>query len=101
LNLTRTWYDDNFSRFAMAASNRSLIVSEPLLSHCPQCEAGVHYATAPIETLAKTILYYLTHNEERLSIVENAYQLVTTELRFRNSVNAIMDAVNKSRQTPT
>ncbi|HXK59010.1 MAG TPA: hypothetical protein PLP42_03865, partial [Acidobacteriota bacterium] len=34
LNLTRTWYDDNFSRFSMAAPNRSLIVSEPVLPHC-------------------------------------------------------------------
>jgi hypothetical protein len=40
LNITRTWYDDNFSRFAYAVPNRSLVVSEPLLPHCPEYEAG-------------------------------------------------------------
>lgn len=59
LNLTRTWYDDNFSRFSMAAPNRCLIVSEPLLSHCPSYQPGIHYVAAPIERLAETILYYL------------------------------------------
>jgi len=97
LNLTRTWYDDNFSRFALAAPNRSLIVSEPLLPHCPDYEAGVHYVSAPIEKLSETILYYLAHEEERQRIVENACHLVTTKLTFHNSIKAIMDAVARTR----
>lgn len=95
LNLTRTWYDDNFSRFSMAAPNRSLIVSEPLLPHCPLYEAGIHYVSAPIEKLTEVILYYLQNENERLRIVDQAYQLVTTKLAFRNSVKQIMDAVDK------
>jgi hypothetical protein len=97
LNLTRTWYDDNFSRFAMAAPNRSLIISEPLLPHCPQYKSGTHYVSASIDKLAETIMYYLRQEDERLRIVENAYQLVTTELTFRNSIQAIMDAVHSKR----
>lgn len=93
LNLTRTWYDDNFSRFAMAAPNRSLIISEPLLPHCPQYVAGTHYVSAPIDQLAQTILYYLEHEAERQQLAENAYQLVTTELTLRNSMKAVMDAI--------
>jgi hypothetical protein len=99
LNITRTWYDDNFSRIALAASNRSLIVSEPVLPHCPSFLAGTHFVSVPIETLAKTILYYLDHEDERLGIVENAYHLVTTKLVFRESIKSIMDAANQVYQS--
>jgi hypothetical protein len=92
LNLTRTWYDDNFSRFALAASNRSLIISEPVLPHCPEFEAGRHYVSAPIDRLAETIQYYLQHDNERLQIVEQAYQLVTTKLDFQPILGRMLAA---------
>lgn len=92
LNLTRTWYDDTFSRFAFAAPNRSLVVSEPVLPHCPEFEAGVHYVSAPACRLAQTIVHYLEHEDERRVIVENAYRLVTTKLAFRNGIARLMDA---------
>ena len=95
LNITRTWYDDNFSRIALAAPNRSLIVSEKLLPHCRSFIAGTHYVSVQAETLAKTILYYLDHEEERSHIVDNAYHFVTTKLIFRESIKSIMDAVNQ------
>jgi glycosyltransferase involved in cell wall biosynthesis len=96
LNITRTWYDDNFSRFAMAAPNRSLIVSEPVLPHCPSFEKGVHYVSASKKSLPQTILYYLQHEEERLPIVENAYRLVTDELTFLESIKTIMEAAHQA-----
>jgi hypothetical protein len=99
LNITRTWYDDNFSRIALATPNRSLIVSEPVLPHCPSFIAGTHYVAASGDFLAETILYYLEHEEERLRIVENAYRLVTTKLVFRESIKLIMDAANQVYQS--
>ena len=99
LNITRTWYDDNFSRIALAAPNRSLIVSEPVLPHCPSFISGTHYVSAPVDSLAETILYYLNHEEDRLRIVDNAYRLVTTTLIFRESIKSIMDAVNQVYQS--
>jgi hypothetical protein len=99
LNITRTWYDDNFSRIALAAPNRSLIVSEPVLPHCPSFIAGTHYVAAPVDSLAETTLYYLQHEEERVSIVESAYQLVMTKLLFRESIKSIMDAANQVYQS--
>jgi len=95
LNITRTWYDDNYSRIALAASNRSLIVSEPVLPHCPAFKAGDNYASAPIETLAETILYYLENENERLRIINNAYRLVTNELSLQESMKKIMGAVDQ------
>ena len=99
LNITRTWYDDNFSRIALAAPNRSLVVSERVLPHCPSLLTGVHFVSAPVDQLAETILYYLNHEEARLRIVDNAYHLVTTKLLFRESIRSIMDAVNQIYQS--
>lgn len=97
VNLLRTWYDENSLRFCMAAPNRSMIASEPLLPHVPIYEAGVHYVSAPIETLADSIVYYLNHEDERAKIVQNAYDLMMNELTFRNSMRRLMDRVAQVR----
>jgi hypothetical protein len=93
LNLTRTWYDDNYLRFPIVMPNRSLVVSETLLPHCTDYVAGQHYVSASVAQLPETIHYYLVHEAERLQIVENAYQLVTTELTLTNCVGRIMAAL--------
>ena len=97
LNITRTWYDDNYLRFALAAPNRSLIVSEPMLPHCPAYRPGVHYVSAPVERLAETIVYYLKHEDERREIVESAYRLLATELAFRNGARRVLEVVAEAR----
>jgi len=98
LNLLRTGYDENSLRICMAAPNRSLVVSEPLLAHVPHYKAGIHYVSPPtIDKLAETILYYLEHTEERLRIIENAYQLLTTTLTMNHSIKIILEAVDKAR----
>ncbi len=99
LNILRTWYDENSLRFCMAAPNRSLIVSEPLLPHVPQYKDGVHYVSAPINKLAETILYYLKHESERQQIAENAFHLLTTTLTFKASMKIIMQAVRASKRS--
>ncbi len=97
LNLLRTWYDENSLRICLAAANRSLIVSEPLLSHVPQYQTGQHYVTAPVEQLTDQIMYYLEHEHERQRIVENAYRLVTHDLTIANSVRSLMDETYRRR----
>jgi hypothetical protein len=95
LNITRTWYDDNFSRFALAAPNRSLIVSERLLPHCPQYEAGVHYIATEPQNLANTIIYHLQNPDASIDIVDNAYKLSTSHLTFSNSIKKLLQAVDR------
>jgi hypothetical protein len=95
LNLTRTWYDDNFSRFALAAPNGSLAVSEPLLPHSPEWQPGKHYIASPVKQLAQTIAYYLEHESERQMIAAAAYELVTTTLSFQNSVQRLVAAARE------
>lgn len=92
LNLTRARHDDNYSRLMFAASNRSLVVSEPLLPHCPQYQAGVHYVSAPPQFLGDTILDYLDNPHNADPIVHDAYELVTETLPFRATVARIVDA---------
>jgi hypothetical protein len=93
LNLTRTWYGDNFLRLSIVMPNRSLVVSEPLLQHWPDYVAGEHYVAAPIARLAETIQHFLTHADERQAIVENAVKLLQTRLTLINCVERIMSAV--------
>jgi hypothetical protein len=97
INLLRTWYDENSLRICIAAPNRALIVSEPLLQHVPQYQAGVHYVSAPIESLASTIIRHLHDEAERKRIVDNAHRLLTTELTFENSIRKIMEAALQNR----
>jgi hypothetical protein len=100
LNVTRTWFDDNYSRFALAAPNRSLIVSEKVLPHCPHFEPGVHYVDAPVAELGDTILAYLNNEPARQRIVENCYELITTRLTMQNSVQTMMQAAEAHRLRP-
>lgn len=95
LNVTRTWYDDNFSRFTMACSNRSLVVSEPVLPHCLELKENVHYVSAKIEDLADTIMYYLGHEEERRQIVDKAHALMMADLRFEHSLRRMFAAAKQ------
>src|SRR5260221_13927676 len=95
LNITRTWYDDNFTRFPIVMPNRSLVVSEPMLSHCPDFVAGKHYVAAPADQLAETIAHYLSNSDERQRIVDSAYALVTEDLTLKNCVARIMAAADE------
>lgn len=97
LNLLRTWYDENSLRICMAAPNGSMVVSEPMLPHVPQYQAGVHYASAPLDQLAKTILHYLAQDAERERMASNARQLLTGTLTMRRSIEAIISAVAQVR----
>lgn len=97
LNITRTWYDDNFSRFTLACSNHSMIVSEPVLPHCLEFRENVHYVAAKIEDLVDTVVYYVKHEEERRQIVDNAYRLLLAELKFERSLRRMLAAAQQYR----
>jgi hypothetical protein len=95
LNITRTWYDDNFSRFTMACSNHSLVVSEPVLPHCTEFKENIHYVSAKIQDLANTIVYYLENEAKRRQITDNAYKLMTAELTFEKSLRKMFEAAQQ------
>jgi len=80
LNVLRAKWDNNAMRFHMAALNRALIVSEPMLNHTP-FQPDVHLVEAEIEEIPHRIHYYLNHEEERQAITERAYALITQHKR--------------------
>lgn len=91
LNIVRKEWDDNSMRFKFAASNGAMIVTEPLLPHS-QFKSGVHLIEADMGKMADTICYYLSHEEERKQIAENAYQLLTEH----SGLDILTEALNKS-----
>ncbi len=102
LNLLPTWYDHAFPyRFHVAAGNRSLVITEPMLKHCSLYQEGTHYVSAPIPQLAETIAYYARHETERRALAENAFELVTTGMTMGHSVRALLKEVERARQLQT
>ena len=95
LNLLRTWYDENSMRLCLAAANRSLIVSEPLLPHVPDWVPGRHYVVASPERLADAITDYLADDRKRERIADEAFRLVTSTLTFGSSIKTIMRQVGE------
>jgi hypothetical protein len=96
VNLLREPWDDNSMRYALAAHNRALVVTEPTLPHTSH-RPGVHVVEAPFEQMADTICHYLAHEEERQRIVENAYQLISGSQDSTSGISAIIDRVLKMR----
>jgi hypothetical protein len=77
-------------RFHVVAGNRCMVISEPEPNHHPACIPGKHLITSHADEMVEKILYYLSHEDERKQIAENAYQLVTQELTLANSLRSIL-----------
>jgi len=97
LNLLRREWDDNSLRFYLAAANGALIVTEPTLPHCP-FEPGVHLVESPVEKMAETIRYYLSHEQERARIAESARELVSKELTMNRALSPILERIRSLKQ---
>jgi hypothetical protein len=89
LNLLRQKWDNNSMRYTLAAQNRALIVTEPTLPHTSFVHR-VHIVEVPIEHMADTICYYLSHEDERQKIVSRAYKLVR-KTSLENTMAQILD----------
>ncbi len=96
LNLLRAKWDNNAARYALAAQNRCLLVTEPTLPHT-SFQSGVHIVQAPIDRMADTICYYLSHEEERRQIAERAYQLIKENSR-EEVIGRLLEHVALMRQ---
>jgi hypothetical protein len=99
--LAQAKHDNIFHvRFQMAAPNRSLLVTERELPHCPMMVEGEHYAAAEAEALTGTLLYYLRNEKERAAMVEKAYRLATTRTTMRQSVETLLEWGKQARERP-
>jgi hypothetical protein len=80
LNLLRAEWDNNAMRIHIAALNRAMIISEPMLNHTPY-RPGVHLIEAKVADIPPLIYYYVNNEEERRAIADKAYELVISNKR--------------------
>ncbi|MSP14664.1 MAG: glycosyltransferase family 1 protein [Chloroflexi bacterium] len=92
LNLMREEWDNNALRLYLAAANRCLVVTEPILAHTT-FTPGLHLVEAPVAQIAGKISYYLAHPAERQPIIDRTYQLVMAEYTMEQAVRRILDKV--------
>lgn len=90
LNLFQNPHDFVGLRMMYCAANKALMVSEPPADTEPFVP-GRHIITAPVEKLAETIEYYLSHEEQRKEIVEGAYRMVSEEITIHRMTGLILE----------
>ncbi|NJN54329.1 MAG: glycosyltransferase family 1 protein [Anaerolineae bacterium] len=95
LNLVRHSWDCNSLRFYLAAPNRAMMISEPLLPHIPAIVPGCHYVEVPVAELADTICHYLSEPDKRQHIAQAAHELVTAELTCENAFIHILQLIKQ------
>lgn len=94
LNILPRWYDTAFPfRFVHAAANGSQVVSEPVLSHCPEIEADVHYRVAHPDALVERIITSLRDPEPDRAIVSASRALVRDRLSLRESIGQLLEVI--------
>ena len=94
VNIMRKKWDNNAGRFYLAALNRALLITEPMLPHNIFILPGVHLIESPIDQLVSTIVYYIDHEDEREKIATQAQQLVTKEITVQNTLTKILNGVD-------
>ncbi len=99
VNFLRQRWDNNAMRFALAAQNRALIVTEPTLPHT-SFVPGEHLIEAPIERMADVICHYLSAEGQRAQIVERAYRLVAKTTRAEVLTQIVGKAVQERKKAP-
>jgi hypothetical protein len=89
LNLNR--FTGNFpdARFNLGASNRSLIVSEPIYRPHPYV-AGETHVEAETADLPEVLMHWLADHEARARMVDTAYEMVMTRLAHGRSFSALL-----------
>ena len=96
LNILRSGDDFTGQRLLLAMANKALVISEPLKDSAPFV-AGRHFIAAPVAKFAETIQFYLSHDAERLQIVEAAHRFVTLELPLERMLGQILEQARQVR----
>lgn len=89
LNIFQRPKDFHGLRFLFCAANKTLLISEPVLNQQPFVP-GRHMVTAPIEQLAETVEFYLSHEGKRKEIVEEAHRLISEEFTMHQMIGCIL-----------
>lgn len=97
LNVMRAPQDFVGQRFMLGAANKALNISESLNDHAPFIP-GKYLIMAPLDQLADTIHFYLSHEAERRALAEATYAFVTGELSINRMVGRVLDRAREVKQ---
>ena len=89
LHIHKYPWDTPWMRWAMAAVNGAVVVSEPLVNPEP-FKPGIHYFEAPTEGLAELIGKLLADPERLQVAADRCRNFVTSQLTLRGSVELIL-----------
>jgi hypothetical protein len=94
LSIMRQPWDDPVFRMLLAAPNGAMLLSENLLpTSTGPFLPGMHFAMTSLSDMADSIQYYLSHEQERQAIADQAYNFVTGELTMTNMAHRLMCAM--------
>ena len=80
-------------RILMAIANRCLVISE-LSDYIEPLVNGKHLIVTELENIVSACEYYLENDDERMRIVEQAYQFVTKEFTSSIICRSLLDKLN-------
>jgi hypothetical protein len=101
LSIMRQPWDDPVFRMLLAAPNGAMLLSENLLpTSMGPFLPGVHLAMTDLSNMADSIEYYLSHDQERQAIADQAYSFVTGELTMTKMAQRLITAMGYSPYAP-
>jgi len=92
LNLQRYEGDLSGTRMILGMANKALVISEPIYKPTPYVP-GKHYISSTIEEMPMKIKYFLSHDNEREHIVDEAYKFVSQNLNIENTIGQIIGLI--------
>ncbi len=100
INILREPQDYVGQRFMLAAANKVLVISEPVVDRSPFVP-GQHLVTAPLNEMADKVEFYLANDDKRQEIVDRSYRLVTKELTISKMIGRIIEHARLARESQT
>jgi hypothetical protein len=97
LNILRAPQDFVGQRFLLGAANKTLVISETVRDNRPVIP-GEHFISVPWPQIPDKVQFYLSNENERKRIVDQAYQLIDQgELTIKRSVSLILQRARQAR----
>ena len=100
LNFARTRGEFPDQRLILGMANKALVISEPMYRPDPFV-SGRHFISASIDEMPEKIRYYLTHDEERNVISEQAHRFINQDVTMEQSVSRILELIAVRAHQPT
>jgi hypothetical protein len=94
LNIMRQPWDDLVFRMLLAAPNRTMIVSEPVIDTIP-FQPENHFIMAEIEQISRIIQCSLQNHEKREQIIDRSYDLVVNKMPMEKMILKLMKSIRK------